>query len=237
MPSCVLMVEDEPLIAENIIYALKTEGFEALHRGTLQEAEAVLASQPVDLVVLDINLPDGNGFDFFHVIQERFGTPVIFLTARSSEVDRVVGLEMGGDDYVVKPVSPRELAARVKAVLRRGRRSENTLHPPQSPEPLSPTPSKTAFRVDKDTKQIFFKDSPLQLSACEFRLLEVLVRRPGKIFSREELLERAWDDPGASTDRTVDAHIKNIRSKLHAIACDEEPIRTHRGFGYSLVLD
>lgn len=149
----------------------------------------------------------------------------------------MVGLEMGGDDYVVKPVSPRELAARVKAVLRRGRRSLKSSPPSPPPEPPSLPSGNGTFRIDSDAKQIFFKEAALNLSACEFRLLEVLVRRPGKIFSREELLERAWDDPGASTDRTVDAHIKNLRAKLHAIAGDEEPIRTHRGFGYSLVRD
>jgi two-component system catabolic regulation response regulator CreB len=115
----VLLVEDEPLIAENLLYALQTEGFQAQHSETLGEAEEKLKSTPIDIVVLDINLPDGNGFDFFHIVHDRYAKPVIFLTARSSEIDRVLGLEMGGDDYVVKPVSPRELAARVKAVLRR----------------------------------------------------------------------------------------------------------------------
>lgn len=232
MSCSVLLVEDEPLIAENLLYALRTEGFTAHHCPTLGEAENTLASESIDLVVLDINLPDGNGFDFFHLVRERHAKPVIFLTARSSEIDRVLGLEMGGDDYVVKPVSPRELAARVKAVLRRTRPvSGHTAHP-------APTPAPTrGFSLNRDEKTISYQGRTLDLSACEFRLLQTLIERPGKIFSRDELLERAWADPGASLDRTIDAHIKNIRRKLHALDPACEAIRTHRGFGYSLTIN
>jgi two-component system catabolic regulation response regulator CreB len=225
----VLLVEDEPLIAENLLYALQTEGFQAHHRATLGEAEKALESTPIDLVVLDINLPDGNGFDFFHIIHDRFAKPVIFLTARSSEIDRVLGLEMGGDDYVVKPVSPRELAARVKAVLRR------TLQPEAGVKQTSiQSPPAHGFGVDEDAKTINYEGTTLELSACEYRLLQALLARPGKIFSRDELLHQAWEDPGASMDRTIDAHIKNLRRKIGAIDPDAQVIKTHRGFGYSL---
>ncbi|MEI6349652.1 MAG: two-component system response regulator CreB [Verrucomicrobiota bacterium] len=225
----ILLVEDEPSIADNIVYALKTEGFEVIWRPTAEEAFAAFAENEFRLVVLDVGLPDLNGFDVCKRLRGISSVPIIFVTARKDEIDRVVGLEIGADDYVVKPFSPRELSARVKAVLRR----TNDVSPAaiQTPLPSSPADS---FSVDADRMEIRYRGCPLQLSRYEYRLLKVLVDHPGRVFSRDQLMERVWDEPGSSLDRTVDAHIKTIRAKLHTIAPEADPIRTYRGVGYSI---
>ena len=217
----VLLVEDEPSIADTISYALQTEGFHCSWCATGKEALEILGGKAVDLIVLDVGLPDGNGFELCKTIRKSSTTPIIFLTARIDEIDRVVGLEIGGDDYMVKPFSPRELAARIKAVLRRV----------AAPAAVAP---KTPFRVDGDRRRIHFRGHPLALSRYEYRLLTVLIQRPGWVFSRERLMELAWDEPESSMDRTVDAHIKSIRAKLRAVDPHDDPIQTHRGMGYSL---
>jgi two-component system catabolic regulation response regulator CreB len=154
---------------------------------------------------------------------------VIFLTARSGEIDRVVGLEIGADDYISKPFSPRELAARVKAVLRRSRGA------PQPPAPaMREAAPHAAFQVNEAKRQINYHGKPLELSRIEHDLLAVLVRRPGQVFSREQLMEQVWEQPETSLERSVDAHIKNLRAKLKAVRPDKDPIVTHRGVGYSL---
>jgi len=221
----ILVVEDEPAIADTVVYALSTEGFAPHWAGSGAEALAAASATPFALAIVDIGLPDINGFDLFRqLVAAHPGLPVIFLTARSGEIDRVVGLELGADDYVPKPFSPRELVARVRTVLRRAQRAA-----------APPEPSAAAgFMVDDERKQIRFNGTPLELSRIEYRLLKVLVDRPGRVFSRDELMQRAWDDPGAAFDRTVDAHIKTLRAKLRAVAADEDPIVTHRGLGYSL---
>jgi two-component system catabolic regulation response regulator CreB len=188
---------------------------------------AALAAKPYALVVLDVGLPDGSGFDVCKAIRARSSVPVIFLTARNTELDRVLGLELGGDDYLVKPFSPRELTARVKAILRR-----TNATPPSA---IAPAPAATGeFVVDESRCAIAFRGVTLELTRYEFRLLKTLVAHPGRVFSRDQLLTAAWEDPGASTDRTVDAHIKTVRAKLRAVAPDAEPIQTHRGLGYAL---
>ena len=221
----ILVVEDEPAIADTIQYALESEGFRCLRLDTGAGVVEVLDRQPVALVVLDIGLPDVSGIEVCRRIRQRHDVPVIFLTARGGEVDRVVGLELGADDYVIKPFSPRELAARAKAVLRRARPGERA---PQSPPPGS------AFTLDEERRQITYFGRPLELSRYEYKLLAVLLKRPGRVYSRDELLELVWDAPEASLDRTVDAHVKNLRAKLRDIRPDADPIATHRGMGYSL---
>ena len=221
----ILVVEDEPAIADTIQYALESEGFRCLRLEVGAGVVEVLDRQPVALVVLDIGLPDVSGVEVCRRIRQRHDVPVIFLTARSGEVDRVVGLELGADDYVIKPFSPRELAARAKAVLRRARPANST---PQS------SPPGAAFRLDEERRQITYFGRPLELSRYEYKLLAVLLKRPGRVYSRDELLELVWDAPEASLDRTVDAHVKNLRAKLRDIRPDADPIATHRGMGYSL---
>ena len=219
----ILVVEDEPPIAETIVYALRAEGFAPVWHTTGREALAVLARQPVALVVLDVGLPDLSGFDVCRELRRRHAVPVIFLTARSGEVDKVVGLELGADDYLAKPFSPRELTARIRAVLRR------------TQAPAAPAPAAVAaWSHDAERCRIAYRGHALELTRNEYRLLAVLVGAPGRVFSRDQLMEAAWPDPGAAMDRTVDAHIKLLRGKLRAVAPDADPIATHRGLGYAL---
>jgi len=219
----ILVVEDEPAIADTIQYALESEGFECLRLERGAGVVEVLDRQPVALVVLDIGLPDLSGIEVCRRIRQRHDVPIIFLTARAGEVDRVVGLELGADDYVAKPFSPRELAARAKAVLRRAGRGS-----PPTP------PAGAAFALDEERRRITYFGKPLDLSRYEYRLLAVLLKRPGRVYSREQLLELVWDEPEASLDRTVDAHVKNLRAKLKHVRPEVDPIATHRGEGYSL---
>lgn len=224
MAAKVLIVEDEPGIADNIVYALKTDGFDTVWCTTGREALKALEANGIALIVLDVGLPDRNGFDLCRDIRKHSDVPIIFLTARTQEIDRVVGLELGADDYVSKPFSPRELAARVKAVLRRGR-----------PQATAPTPpSGSPFRVDRQKMQIHYFDRLLDLSRYEFRILDILLERPGWVFSRDQIMDKVWAEPEASMDRTVDTHIKTLRAKLHRIKPKLDPIQTHRGLGYSL---
>jgi two-component system catabolic regulation response regulator CreB len=230
MKPTILIVEDEPAIADAIQYALETEGCDTLVVFSGAPAPALLGEQRIDLIILDVGLPDISGFELLKLIRRDSTVPVIFLTARASELDRVVGLELGGDDYVVKPFSPRELAARVKAVLRRSR--------PESAPPAvastNPSAAASVWRVDEGRRSIAFHGVALELSRYEFNLLSVFLRKPGQVFSRDQLMAQAWDEPDASMDRTVDAHIKNLRAKLRAIRPDLDPILTHRGVGYAL---
>ncbi len=220
----ILVVEDEPAIADTIVYALATDGFEPDWCGTGADALKAVRQRGPALAILDIGLPDTSGFDLFRQLRELDpALPAIFLTARSSEVDRVVGLELGADDYMAKPFSPRELVARVRSVLRRTQRAA-----PSSPATAG------VFSIDDEKKSIRFRGRPLELSRTEYRLLKVLVERPGRVFSRDELMERAWDDPAAAFDRTVDAHVKALRAKLREVDATVDPISTHRGMGYSL---
>jgi len=224
----VLVVEDEPAIADTICYALTTDGFEAHWCSTGVAALDALGGVAPALIILDVGLPDINGFELFKQIGARTRAPVIFLTARAEEVDRIVGLELGADDYIPKPFSPRELTARVRAVLRRLTKAEQRQPPTQVDARAS------AFGVDDERRIITYRGQPLDLSRYEYRVLKLLVSRPGRVFSRDDILQQAWDEPDASYDRTVDAHIKTIRAKLKAVAAEVDPIRTHRGEGYSL---
>ena len=221
----ILVVEDEPSIADNITYALSEEGFEPAWCGTGREALAALDDGPAALIVLDIGLPDVNGFDLARTIRGRSAVPIIFLTARSDEIDRVAGLELGADDYVTKPFSPRELAARVRAVLRR---TAGAVTSTKEDSPSFP------FRVDEGRQLIAYCGKPLDLTRYEYRLLKLLVQSPGRVYSRDQLMDRVWEEPEMSLDRTVDTHIKTLRQKLKEIRPGEEAIITHRGTGYSL---
>jgi len=219
----ILIVEDEPSIRDLILYPLETEGCDPSWCGTGAEALQRLDSGSYDLIILDIGLPDIDGFEICRAIRKRGETPIVFLTARGDEIDRVVGLEMGGDDYVTKPFSPRELAARVRAILRRCGTS--------SSDAASPSP----FERDEERYVIRYFGSALELSRYEYRLLSTLIASPGRVFTRSQLMDAAWEEPEASMERTVDAHIKTIRAKLRHVREDCDPIRTHRGIGYSLV--
>ena len=218
----ILIVEDEPAIVDTIQYALETEGFETIQLSFGAPVLPLLARESIDLIVLDIGLPDVSGFELCKEIRRSCATPIIFLTARTDEVDRVVGLEIGADDYISKPFSPRELSARVKAVLRRTRPDGDS------------TRSVAAFQVNESKCRIAYYGKALDLSRYEYEILRVFIRRPGHVYSRDQLMELAWEEPEASLDRTVDAHIKNLRAKMKALEPEFDPIVTHRGMGYSL---
>ena len=222
----ILIVEDEPAISDNIQFVLESEGLETVRVGTGLAAAPVLDESTVDLIVLDIGLPDINGLDLLREIRRTRATPIILLTARTAEIDRVLGLEIGADDYVAKPFSPRELAARVKAVLRR---CHTAAAAKAAPEAVS-----DAFIVNSSKRVIAFFGTLLELSKYEYEILKRFIERKGHVFSREQLMNLVWDQPETSLDRTVDAHIKNLRAKLRAVRPDLEPIVTHRGSGYSL---
>jgi two-component system catabolic regulation response regulator CreB len=218
----ILIVEDEPAISDNIQFVLESEGLETVRVATGLAAIPLLDEGPIDLIVLDIGLPDINGFDLLRDIRRNRSTPIILLTARTAEIDRVLGLEIGADDYVAKPFSPRELAARVKAVLRRSQAA------------TSSSSERDAFTVNTSKRSITFFGTGLELSKYEYDILRQFIERKGHVFSREQLMDLVWEQPETSLDRTVDAHIKNIRAKLRAVRPDLEPIVTHRGSGYSL---
>jgi two-component system catabolic regulation response regulator CreB len=218
----IMIVDDEPAIVDTIQYALETDGFETLCLSSGTNVISLLSEDTIDLIILDIGLPDINGMELCKEIRKTCKIPIIFLTARADEIDRVVGLEIGADDYVTKPFSPRELTARVKAILRRSL--------PASESQTSTSP----FRIDESRRRISYFEKPLDLSKYEYNILKTFIRRPGHVYSRDHLMDLAWDEPETSMDRTVDAHIKNIRAKLKEIKPEIDPITTHRGMGYSL---
>ncbi len=229
----ILVIEDESAIADTILYALFTEGMAVEHCALGGEGLARLRARPRDLVILDVGLPDINGFEVCRTLRTFSDVPVIFLTARHEEIDRIVGLEIGADDYIVKPFSPRELAARVRVILRRagGRGTPDAAVPAPAP-PASSAPS--AFTHDADGARLAYHGQWLDLTRYEYRLLALLLRHPGRIYSRAQLMELVWNDAADSIDRTVDTHVKTVRAKLRAIDAGGDPIRTHRGMGYSL---
>jgi two-component system catabolic regulation response regulator CreB len=225
VPASILLVEDDRPIAENVILALARENLDCRHVALAAEGLALLRGGGFDLAILDVGLPDGNGFDLCRTLRGFSDVPVIFLTARSDEIDRVVGLEIGADDYVLKPFSPRELAARVKTILRRvGGRNGNAGEPAVSPH---------FIEVDAERARITCRGQPLDLSRSEYLILKTLAARPEKVFSRAALMDAAGLAE-ASLERSVDTHIKSLRAKLAARAPDVDPIQTHRGLGYSL---
>jgi len=224
----ILIVEDELAIADSIAYALRTDGFAPVHVTLAGEALAAVRAggpQAPSLVVLDVGLPDMNGFEACRQLRQFSDVPVIFLTARSDEIDRIVGLEIGADDYVTKPFSPRELVARIRVVLRR--------LAPASPPAAAAAPPR--FEVRPDEARILYRGQLLDLTRYEYLLLKVLAERPGHVLSRAQLMDRVWTDAPETLERTVDAHVKSLRAKLRAIDPADDPIQTHRGMGYSLV--
>ena len=223
MATRILVVEEERALAEAVAFRLGADGFQVEHCATGAEALATVQGKCFDLILLDIGLPDANGFDLFHDLRAVCAAPIVFLTARADEVDRVCGLELGADDYVTKPFSPRELVARVRTVLRRWRR-----------KPVAVDDNGSAFRVDDERRSIRYHGQALTLTRFEYDILRLLLGRPGRIFTREELLQRVWTEPEERCDRAVDAHIKTLRAKLAAVWPGAAVIRTHRGLGYAL---
>lgn len=227
----ILLLEDEPAIASTIAFAVQREGFVLTHCPLVRDARYELSIRSFDLVVLDVGLPDGNGLDLCRDLRSKPETasmPVLILSARSEELDRVLGLELGADDYVAKPFSPRELVARIRALLRRSVSS----HPPGKREATVPV---SPFVVDREGQRISFRGMVLPLTRLEYGLLATLLQGNGRIYSRDKLIEAVWGQTAESMDRTVDTHIKTLRSKLRDAGADKDCIMTHRGMGYSLV--
>ena len=232
----ILLVEDESGIADTLQYVLSTDGFAPVWCSTAEDALAQFAAELPALAVLDVGLPDLNGFELFRRLQALPGgsqVPILFLTARSDEIDRVVGLELGADDYIAKPFSPRELVARVRTILRRSTRAAPTANPTPA-DSAALAPGVSLWQIDEERHQIRFYGRLLELSRYEYGVLRQLVQKPGRVFTRDELLLKVWGDANDSFDRTVDAHIKTLRAKLKAVAPALEPIRTLRGTGYAL---
>ena len=232
-PPRILIVDDEPAIAATLMYSLGAEGYATEHEILGRAALARLASGDFALAILDVGLPDGSGFDVCRELRRFSDLPVIFLTARGDEIDRVVGLELGADDYVTKPFSPREVAARVRGILRRlGRSPLAASAPAKAPDTAAPL-----FELDAAVGRIRCRGHILDLTRYEYLLLKLLIEHPDRIFTRDHILERVWTEPEAVFDRTVDTHIKTLRAKLRALSPAQDPIRTHRGLGYSLSLE
>ncbi|KAF0814878.1 Transcriptional regulatory protein CreB [Andreprevotia sp. IGB-42] len=221
-PPTILLLEDEAAIADTLVFALGREGMVVQWHSLISAAEAALAAGGVDLAIFDVGLPDGSGLELLRRLRRHSELPVLLLTARADEVDRIVGLELGADDYVVKPFSPREVAARVKGILKR-------VQPPAAVR-------RDAARFEHDVagRRISYLGTRLQLTPAEYNVLAVFVAQPGRVFSRAQLLDALGEAAEDSFERTIDSHIKSLRAKLREITPAQDPIETHRGFGYAL---
>ena len=240
MSKTVLIVEDEQAIADSIAYALRTDGFVPHHVMLGEQALAALRPDPANatpvpvLVVLDVGLPDMSGLEVCRRLRQFSDVPVIFLTARSDEIDRIVGLEIGADDYVTKPFSPRELVARIRVILRRAGVAPAPRETGMTIAASAAAPVPARFELRALEARVLFHGQPLALTRYEYLLLKTLLEHPGHVLSREQLMQRVWSGAPDTLDRTVDAHVKSLRAKLRAVDAGTDPIHTHRGLGYSL---
>ena len=225
--SAILLVEDEIAIAETVVYALQADGHTVRHCLDGQQARAAVRDAVFDLAILDVGLPDVSGFALCGELRRTAPLPVIFLTAQAAEAERVLGFDLGADDYIAKPFSLRELVARVRVALRRGAVQQAG----------SDVTRNGAFEHDAEGRRIRYYGHALDLTRYEYGLLAALLARPGAVLSRLQLMERVWEDAAETGDRTVDTHVKTLRAKLRAAAPAADPLRTHRGVGYSLDVD
>ena len=217
----ILVVEDERAIAEPVAESLEREGFDPEVAPTVEAAEAAFAALEPDLVLLDVMLPDGDGRDLCRDLRARSDVPIIMLTARGEEVDRVVGLELGADDYVVKPFSARELAARIRAILRRGR-------PASRREVLQVGD----LRMDPASRTVTKGGRPVELAAKEFDLLHMLMRNGGEVVRREDIMDQVWDEHWFGSTKTLDVHVSWLRKKIEDDPANPRFITTIRGVGF-----
>lgn len=224
----ILVVEDEKSIADTILFALQQEGFECDWVTLGSQALEKQQNNAYDFWVLDVGLPDLNGFEVCKQLRKFSEIPVIFLTARDNEIDRIVGLEIGADDYIGKPFSPRELVARVKVILKRVQPSDNR---------NIALELNTGFSIDETCFAITYDQERLSLTRHEYQILSHLLNHPKQILSRDQLLNAVGVSADASYERTIDTHIKAIRAKLREINPELDVIKTHRGFGYSFEWD
>lgn len=223
----ILIVDDEIHIREVIRVALKKAGMDVIEARDGKEALARFAADRPDVIVLDIGLPEFDGLDVCREIRKTSDVPILFLSARDEEIDRILGLEIGGDDYVTKPFSPRELVARVNVILRR-------LSPRNGEIKAGPAAlSQGGLLLDPEQHVATFAGTPLKLTAIEFGILRAFLNRPTSVFNREQLMRAAYQLNIQVSDRTIDSHIRNIRAKLTALACDNV-IETIHGVGFKL---
>jgi two-component system response regulator BaeR len=216
----ILVVEDEPKLARVLAEYLERAGYAVQVVGDGREVIPAVRARPPSLILLDLMLPGRDGMDVCRELRSFSDVPVIMVTARAEEIDRLLGLELGADDYVCKPYSPREVVARVRAVLRRFERPDGA--------------RASRVQVDAETWRASLDGRPLDLTPVEFRLLEALAAKPGRVLSRDQLLDRIYDDHRVVSDRTVDSHVKNLRRKLAAAAPGEELLSSVYGVGYRL---
>lgn len=224
MSAHVLVVDDEARIREVVQYALEREGYRVTCVGDGPAALEAVAVTAVDLVVLDVMLPEMDGLSVCRSIRRQGHTPILFLSARSDELDRVLGLELGGDDYLTKPFSPRELVARVRAILRR-------VEPGDLPAASEHVLLHGDVQVDLDRHEVRVKDARVHLTRTEIGVLAALLERPGVVLSRAQLMKRAYPYDNLVTDRTIDTHVRRIRAKFRRVEADD-PIATVHGVGY-----
>lgn len=224
----VLVVDDEARILEVVQYALEREGYRVSSVDDGSKAVDALARGAFDLVVLDVMLPGLDGLEVCRRVRATSKVPILFLSARSDEIDRVLGLELGGDDYLVKPFSPRELVARVKAVLRRAEASG------AEPEPKRRKLTHGRITIDPERHEVAWGTALVDLTPTEFGLLSALLERPGVVLSRSQLMQRAYSYDNLVTERTIDTHVRRIRAKFRALGADD-PIATVHGVGYKAV--
>ncbi|WP_053961094.1 response regulator [Sulfobacillus thermosulfidooxidans] len=226
MPQRVLVVDDEKAIVELVAYNLRREGFDVLTEYDGQQGLKRALQDKPDLVVLDVMLPGLSGLDVCRSIRHETDIPVIMLTARKDELDRILGLELGADDYVTKPFSPRELVARVKAILRRVKRpADKDTTEPEVVEHYG-------LKIEFDKREVLLDGTPLPLTFTEFELLSILAKNPGRAFTRDDLLVKVWGQDFFGDARTVDVHIRHLREKLQEDLQSPRFIETVRGVGY-----
>jgi DNA-binding response OmpR family regulator len=224
-PPRILLVDDEQSVQKLLSYPLRKEGYEVVPALDGQQALDRVRDQPFDLVVLDVMLPKMDGFEVCRRIRARTGVPIIMLTAKAEEFDKVLGLELGADDYITKPFSMREFRSRVKAVLRR---AEIGRGPTADEKPLA----HGDLRVDFEKRTVEMRGEPIRLTYVEFEILTALARSPGRVFTRSSLLERVWGDSSYRDPRTIDVHIRHLREKLERDPKEPEYLFTVRGVGY-----
>lgn len=226
MPRTILIVDDDPHIRQLLVFALDKAGLGAVEAGDGETALALVAARSPDMVVLDINMPRMDGLETCRRLRAESDIPILFLSSRDDEIDRVLGIELGADDYVVKPFSPREVVARVMAILRR-----TAAHPPALDQNRDLAHGR--LRLDLEGWRALWDVTPVPLTVTEFQLLRLLASVPTKVFSRDAIIDGLHGPGFAVTDRTIDSHIRNLRAKFSAVG-GGDLIETRAGIGYRL---
>jgi DNA-binding response OmpR family regulator len=225
MAKRILLVDDEPLILKGLRFTLEQEGYEILTAADGEEALKVFFEQPVDLVLLDVMLPNMDGIQVCQRIRESSNVPILMLTAKGEDMDKILGLEYGADDYMTKPFNILEVKARIKAVMRRSKKEE-------AARPKGDTISAGGLTLDLDGRRTFRGNTEIPLTSKEFDMLRLLMENPGKVYKREDLLKAVWGDDYPGDERTVDVHVRRLREKIEEDAGNPVYVHTKWGIGY-----